>query len=65
MGGLDTEKQNNMTDKTINAINRYCDRYGDKLVELMNRCNVFRLPDVPENKALEYLKELEEKNLGI
>lgn len=54
-----------MTDKTTNAISRYCDRYGDKLVELMNRCDVFCLPDVPENKALEYLKELEEMNLGV
>ena len=54
-----------MTDKTTNAISRYCDRYGDKLVELMNRCNVLCLPDVPESKALEYLKELEEKNLGV
>ena len=54
-----------MTDKTTNAISRYCDRYGDKLVELMDRCNVLCLPDVPERKALEYLKELEGKNLGV
>ncbi len=51
-----------MTDATTKKISRYCDQYGDKLVELMERCHVLNTPDVPEEEALRYLKELEEKD---
>jgi len=49
-----------LTTETIIRINKYCDRYGDKLVELMNRCKVLSTPEVPEEDAIQYLKELEE-----
>lgn len=51
-----------MTTETTQKISRYCDLYGDKLVELMDRCNVYNTPDVPEEDAIQYLKELEEAN---
>lgn len=47
-----------MTDETIKAINQYCDRYGDKLVYLMNQCGVFNTQDVPEEEGVRYLEEL-------
>lgn len=49
-----------MKDKTTEKINQYCDRYGDKLIELMDRCDVTNLRDIPEEKALIFLQELEE-----
>jgi len=47
-----------MKDKTTEKINQYCDRYGDKLIELMDRCDVTNLRDIPEEKALIFLEEL-------
>lgn len=51
-----------MTTETTQKISRHCDRYGNKLVELMSRCNVYNTLDVPEEDAIRYLKELEEAN---
>ena len=51
-----------MTDETIRRISAYCNRYGDKLLEIMNRCCVMNTLDVPEEEALLYLKELEESD---
>lgn len=47
-----------MTGETIDAINKYCDAYGDKLIELMERCGVMNTTSVPEEKALAFLEEL-------
>ncbi len=47
-----------MTYKTTKNINQYCDKYGDKLIELMDRCDVTNLREVPEEAALIFLEEL-------
>lgn len=53
-----------MTDETINEIDQYCDRYGDKLVYLMNQCGVFNTQDVPEEEGVRYLEELRRMPMG-
>ncbi|MEG1514762.1 MAG: hypothetical protein RSD95_07765 [Clostridia bacterium] len=49
-----------MTTETTKRISVHANRTGDKLVEIMERCHVINTPDVPEEDALRYLKELEE-----
>lgn len=49
-----------MTTETIRKISAHCNRYGDKLIEIMERCHVTNTPAVPEEAGLLYLKELEE-----
>lgn len=51
-----------MTAEMIVKINKYCNRYGDKLVELMDRCGAPNLPSVPNEDALKFLKELEARS---
>lgn len=52
-----------MTTETMVKIRNCCEQrgydYGDKLLELMEQCNVHNLPDVPEEDAIRYLKNLE------
>lgn len=50
-----------MTTKTIEQIRSFCNRYGDKLIELMDECEVNDLPSVPEDKALLYLERLKQR----
>ena len=54
-----------MTTKTIEQIRPFCDRYGDKLIELMDACQVNDLLSVPEDEALLYLEQLRRKKEDI
>lgn len=48
-----------MRDELIERIRPFCDRYGDKFLELMDICRVTNLRDVPDQDGLYFLKKLE------
>lgn len=41
----------------ISIISAASDRYGDKLIELMDSFNVMRLPEISQEQAKQYCKE--------
>ena len=45
-----------MRDELIERIRPFCDRYGDKFLELMDICRVTNLRDVPDQDGLYFLK---------
>ena len=45
----------------IEKISKLSDRYGDKLLELMDRYNVNNLREITEEQAKEYYEELKNK----
>lgn len=48
-----------MKTETTKKISAYSNRHGDKLLEIMERCDAVNTPGVPEEDAILYLKELE------
>ena len=46
-----------MRDELIERIRPFCDRYGDKFLELMDICRVTNLRDVPDQDGLYFLKK--------
>lgn len=50
-------------DRYINAISEASDRYGDKLIELMNLYKVGNLSEITEKQAFEFLCKLKNGEL--
>ncbi len=50
-------------DRYINAISKVSDRYGDKLIELMNLYRVGNLSEITEEQAFKFLRKLKSGEL--
>lgn len=52
-----------MKDEYTREINKYCDYYGDKLIELMDICNVTNLVDISDEEAIKFINKLKKNEV--